>query len=318
MSPLARFNHIALGCAIAAVAGACGHAQPPQAGSATGATASLSSAVRGASPVAEPDPAWQNTLPPGAEVFARLRVAALLRDEHMRALVEPLAKAALARGDARIVLAPVIERADELVVASRADASTDEALLVLVGVRAEVGTDAIHDAHGERAFHEVGRTDRIVEEQTADGVLSLFVLPGRTWVISGGADRLRVRRALLTAKPAPEDDDVVPLAELRLRGSDLVRRIPRLGTGMLADVGTRLDAMHLVVRSFPAEQMIVRLVYPDVDARARAERVLTDVKDAAVRSKKLPWFEKTAVRGDGRNVTLTWELKNVPATAPSL
>lgn len=256
-------------------------------------------------------PVWQTALPQEPELYARIRVATLMRDERLRGLVEPLQRAALPRDEARVVLAPVIDRSEELVVAARGG----NTVIALLGVRADTWPDAIVDPEGQPAFHEVAHTDKIVEQQTRDGNMSLFVLPGRTWIIASGKDRARVRRELVSARPEPPPDDLFAIAELRFRGADLVRQIPQLAAGNLTDIGNHLVAMHLVIERSAGERMMVRLTYAKPADRKRSEDLLLHIKEVATKSGKLPWFASADVVSEDRAVILTWDLTAVKASA---
>jgi hypothetical protein len=258
-------------------------------------------------------PAWENALPRDGELFARMRVAELMRDERLKGLVEPMRKTALARADASIAITPVLDRCDELVVASR----DGEMVIALVGVRADTGPDVIKDRRGDDALHEVGHPEHITEWQTERGEASLFVMPGRVWVIAAGPQRGRVRRALLSPAPSTLEPSEY-LAEMRLRGDQLVRQIPGLGAGQLADVGSHLSTMHVSVRSKQAipiadggveragDRLVVRLDYDQPLDRERAERVLAHVRELARETGKLGWFAPVDIRGESRTITLVW------------
>ena len=61
------------------------------------------------------DASWQGALYAHPDLYVRLDVAKLLRDEELRALVAPMQSAAFGRTDGSLVVLPVIERCDELV-----------------------------------------------------------------------------------------------------------------------------------------------------------------------------------------------------------
>jgi hypothetical protein len=203
----------------------------------------------------------------------------------------------------------VFESCDE-VVFGLGQRGTDDALVVLRGVRADLEPVKLLDDKGGPMWSTIAqpRGKAMEYERTgagaAPGVVdqagqrqdppSLFVLPLRTWVIAMGPARERARDAFLHPldRPAPVRDDAA-LFFVRLDGPSLVAGVPRLRAkgGALEPIGRRLEWVTLALRP-GSEGLVVTFQYAEDGAAAIAESLLRQVVDAvgAEGTEKTKWL----------------------------
>lgn len=271
----------------------------------------------GPKPAAAPAPIDADAVvDPSSPIALAIRPTALRRDEVWGTLVQTLSRLAAARGVIGTRELEAFESADEVHIAVDDASSSSDALdvgagvAVLRGVRADLVPEKMLDGDGKLLFKSGrARGDVTEHEGYADDPVSLFVLPKRTWVVASGRAVSRARAIFADARPrrARLDLDPEALLELRMDGTSLVRRVPRLEKGELA-LGRRLVDARVMLR--PGRGGVVLLLrYADVDAAAWAENTATRVVGAFARRLEGPlaWLGQATVVREGTVVRLRAE-----------
>jgi hypothetical protein len=263
---------------------------------------------------------WQDVVDTMPELLVIVRPQALRQDRVYGPLLARVITAAKQRS--KIVAATqtleTIEDAEEVVFGARPDTRTaaGEMLFVEEGVRADVDPAKLVDDDGSALWSTgpSGPTPELVRERDAQGHpvdASLFVLPGRTWVVVTGAGRARARDAFAhpMQRPAMKLDDAA-LALVRLDGPSLVEHVRGLqDLGTFAAVGRRLKSVMLTLP--PGGQGVVKatFAYADDDAAAFAELTLRQIVGAVSRSAgktpKMAWLGQATVQRPDTRVVVT-------------
>jgi hypothetical protein len=202
------------------------------------------------------------------------------------------------------------ERSDEVVVAM--DASGHDAVVALVGAPADLDPSRLIDTDGRALWKTAGDVRAGVSELSGTGA-SLFVLPGRTWIICTGATASRAREAL--GHPPAHVRTLMPVGEeiarIDIPGDALRQKDARLREGALAPVGRTLQ--RATVSLLPGSEGLVlfQLAYPDAGNAAAAStralevvqafrRKLTDTQKADSWS----WLAAAGVERTDKTVTV--------------
>jgi hypothetical protein len=250
------------------------------------------------------EPHWQDVFETTPELLVVVRAKAAREDR----VYGPLLRRALqlAREHSKAV-APTraleaMSDAEELVLGMRPDPPEDagppsELVLVALGVRADIDPGKLTDDEGHALWEPgpSGRVRELVRERDEHGHsagVSLFELPGRTWVIAEGDARTRARDAFAHPFNRPAVDvDPLALAIVRIDGPSFVARVPALqDLGGLASVGRHLRTVTFVLPPGADRSVRVTLGYLDDDSAALAEVALRELVGAASRSGKTGWL----------------------------
>jgi len=208
-----------------------------------------------------------------------------------------------------------LERADEVILGAY-DAKARDAVVAVRGVPGEIDPARVVDTRGAPLWqHERDLPQGIEELSPSDkgADATLFVLPGRAWVITTGAASVRTRAAFLegvqggTSALGTIDPD--PLLVATLRGDALVRMRPQLAEGPLAPVTRDLERVTLSLEPGPQGQVgevVARFVYGDVPFASRAEPPLREVVAAFTRTydAEAPWLHAITTAQQDRVVVL--------------
>jgi hypothetical protein len=236
----------------------------------------------------------------------------------------------------------VLERADAIDAAMN---DAGEAVCVLRGVPADLDVARVVDEAGRPVWRpvvgDVMRTfDEYEPEPPSDG--TLFVLPGRVWVVASGDARMHAReRFVQGATPAlPLAEGEAGLAVMTIRGSALVQKDPRLRSGVIAPLGRSLARATFELTPGALGVLVTRLDYTDAPAASGAEQTARDIVAAFRRLLEgreqggrpqgelppLSWLAAAGVERKEREVTVRapiprrWldaiALADVPAAAP--
>jgi hypothetical protein len=175
----------------------------------------------------------------------------------------------------------VLERTDEVDAAVN---DAGEAVVILRGVPGDLDVSQVVDESGHAIWRPlVGdvRHSFVEYEPASDADVTLFVIPGRVWVIAAGAARMRTREVLVQgAGVVSFAEGDAGLAVLVIRGSSLVSRDVRLRTGGLAPLGHLLSRASFELTAGAQGVLVARLEYPDDIAASGAEQTAHDVVSA--------------------------------------
>jgi hypothetical protein len=206
-----------------------------------------------------------------------------------------------------------LERADEVVIGSY-DASARDAVVAVRGVPGEVDPAHVVDTRGVALWQHERDLPRGVEELTPSdhgAEASLFVLPGRAWVIAVGTAIVRTRATYVDGGHGAASGlvavDPDSLLVATLRGDALVRIRPQLAEGPLAPVTRDLETVTLSVEPGPQGQVgevAARFIYGDAPFATRAEPPVRDVLAAFTHAyeKKAPWLHAVTIAREDRAV----------------
>jgi hypothetical protein len=219
-----------------------------------------------------------------ADVKVDLRPPAIVRDRVYGPLLRRASALAAGYAGPRTLgttALAALERTDEVLAVTN---DSGEAVVLLRGVPADLEVLRVVDEDGKPVWRPaVGdvRQSYTEYEPTRGSEASLFVLPGRTWVVAAGVARSRTREVLINALGgvswAPGE---ASLASLSIRGAALVRRDARLRTGSLATLGSALVRADFDLTSGAEGVIVTRLVYADAPAATAAEHTAVDVVGA--------------------------------------
>jgi hypothetical protein len=240
--------------------------------------------------------------------FAVLRPKAIREDR----VYGPLLRKAiqLARDRSKVVsairMADSAEDAEEVIFATSGDPEAGgEGLLVENGVRADIDPSKLVDDDGHPLWSAgpPGPLRELLHEgETPERSLSLFELPGRTWVVVPASARERAREVFahprhhhLAAYSAQDPRD---LAFIRLDGPALVshvtalKRAPNIGT-----IGENLGSAVFSLPPGAAHELTLSLHYLDGESASAAETVLRQTFSALGRkgSPALSWLGNARV-----------------------
>lgn len=204
---------------------------------------------------------WEQAIDARDAWLVRARPSALERDPEHGPMFREVLSLAAARAPVRSArLFDAVRRSDEAVLIARGGA---DVTLVLSGVPADLAPERIATDDGAPLFAPPAPGTRIPELSAAapEGDASLFVVPGRTWIVAVGRARSRVREALAiggAGTPLRRDPralvearavgrSVAPLVEAA-RGLGLVRLLGRELVEVAFVVEERRDGLRLVLR----------------------------------------------------------------------
>jgi hypothetical protein len=246
---------------------------------------------------------------------------ALLQDR----VYGPLLKRASELASARVGVAAAgatalvaFERSDEVVLAM--DANGRDAVVGLVGAPADLDPARLIDTEGRPLWRPVGDLRAGVAELASVGTsagagdtASLFVLPGRTWVVATGEAAPRARAAL---EHPPSHVRAIfgageEIARVDLLGATLRQKDARLREGALAPLGSTLDRASVALLPGAEGVVKVELVYPKPEdaalASARAEEVVQAFRRRLTETQKADrwsWLAAAGVERVGRTVNV--------------
>jgi hypothetical protein len=307
------------------------------------------------------EPRWEDVFDTMPELVAVIHPAALRSDPVYGSLLRRAIE--LARQQSRVVAEAraldAMEDAEEVILGLRQDATRDpddpagsegeaDVVVVIRGVRADIDPATLVDGDGRPLWSPgpTGRVRELVRSVAPDGppdvranadAVSLFELPGRTWLIASGDTRLRARGVFARPLGRPplrfggtEEDDAAgkgaseALALVRMDGPALVSRIRALRPrGALGTVGRRLQAVTLELTGTASDptspdarargggsadrDVRATLAYADEDAAAFAEITVSEVLGAIGRKNPndLGWLGSAAVQRPGKRLVLT-------------
>jgi hypothetical protein len=293
------------------------------------------SSLPGSMDVESNEPQWQDAFERTPEMVLVVRPQALLHDRMYGPVLGRCIE--LARQQSRMAVATgaldVMLDATEVIVGARdngtlgqrgaraapgAEDATDDLVVAVRGVRAEIDPAALVD-EGGKAFWAPGPNApssyvrELLRVHDEGGVeASLFELPGRDWVIATGPARMRARDAFSRPSrragvPAPATLQVLDqldhnaLAVARVSGPALVARVGSLRPpSILAPIGHHLTALTITLP--PGDAAIIRatLEYSG-DAAALAEATLRDAFRVLVGNKpaEYAWLQSATVTRTG-------------------
>jgi hypothetical protein len=264
-------------------------------------------ACGGAKPAERPafdrtTPHWEDAFDRTPEILVAVRPQAMARDKVYGPLVKTLSRIVAARAPqaSGTRTMEVFESCEEVIYGVRR-AGSEDAVIVLRGVRADADPARIVDDRGQAMWHPAGGAGRAQELASADEAkpASLFVLPARSWVIAIGEARERARAAFVNPfdRPSPIKDEGALLV-VRLDGPSLVEGVPRLRArgGAFEPVGRRLEFVSLALR--PGNEGVVAMFsYTEEGAAAFAEVALKDLATTVGRegSDKIKWLGEAKI-----------------------
>lgn len=282
--PLARVVIAALALALAG----CGGGEPPP---------------RAARPVVK-QAAWQDAFDGTPEVLGVVRPKALIRDGVYGNLFKTLVRASIAKSALRGTSAmEIVESCDELVfgLVTTPETGRPSGALVLSGVAAAHDPAKLVDEAGQPLFRIRDERATIPEYAPVSGAAgALFVLPGRTWVVTEGAMSARARQAFSApaGRPRPVVDETALFA---VRVGPEIVTAPRYAKSQLfGPVVRRLDSATVALEP-DAKGVRLVLKYTDGDAAAYGEMQLKRVLSAIVESdpKKFAWLGAALMEATG-------------------
>jgi hypothetical protein len=213
-----------------------------------------------------------------------------------------------------------------------AEDATDDLVVAVRGVRAEIDPAALVDEAG-KAFWAPGPNApsayvrELLRVHDEGGVeASLFELPGRDWVIATGPARVRARDAF--SRPSRRADvqatavfqgldqlNQNALAVARISGPALVARVGSLRPpSILAPIGRHLTALTVALP--PGDDAVIRATFEYAgDAAALAEATVRDAIQVLVGTKPVEyaWLQSATVTRTGCCVVVS-----APVPAPLL
>jgi hypothetical protein len=233
----------------------------------------------------------------------------MARDKVYGALVKMLSRIVAARAPqaSGTRTMEVFQSCEEVIYGVRR-AGAEDAVIVLIGVRADVDPARIVDDRGQVMWRSAGGVGRAQELASSDEAkpASLFVLPARTWVVAIGEARERARTAFVNPfdRPSPVKDEGALLL-VRFDGPSLVDGVPRLRArgGALEPVGRRLDFVSLALRP-GNDGVVATFAYSEEGAAAFAEATLKDLATTAQRdgSEKIRWLGEAKIDRQGSTI----------------
>ncbi len=173
----------------------------------------------------------------------------------------------------------VLAEADDVVVAVRGGprGPANDVVVVVAGVPASLDPRRLLTDSGEEAFvprKDVRRDGDVAElvarrDQDSEEPTTLFVVPGRTWIVGVGVGAPRVRSALERSAPATAYlPDPHALASVSL-GADVLDRVRARVGPALAPITRGLVRLTLALSPGVEGRLTAELVY--VDARAASD-----------------------------------------------
>ena len=289
-------------------------------------------------------PRWEDAFDTSADILCVLHPKALLRDPLYGPLLSRISLLASSRSAAVAATRSLdaIESSDEVLVALRTRAENDIAddssagggvMLVLRGVRADIDAANVVDSDGrplwipattnnaKAAFTEYTHQESRALRGGGGGApasttASLFVLPGRTWVVATGPSRDRAREVFVRpqGRPAFKYDESA-LVSIRVDGQSLLESVEKLrSSGQLSAIGKDLRTVAFVLRPNPLEgrgdkrgQAAVEVSYSDEESAAVAEVTMRRVVAVVQRNRVAQfWWMTTAqiTRDDPRIISI--------------
>lgn len=261
-------------------------------------------------PARQDEARWSDALESMPELYVVVRPKALKRDATFGAFFDALMRVARSRHDVggETVVSALADADEVIIAASRSEPG--DLLVVLRGVPGSLDPARVEEG-GHPVFRAVSRADARVPEleavdRRAADPASLFVLPGRTWVLALGPAKQRARDAFgkPTRRPVPNIEPDA-LAALRFDGPSLVhRRTTRArGQSALESLGRKLISMTLAL--LPGKSGLrATLRYEDDDASAWAEHALGRVVEAAAERERLAFLKDAKISRAGNNVVV--------------
>jgi hypothetical protein len=248
-------------------------------------------------------PHWEDAFDRTPDILVVAHPKAMGKDPTYGPLLKSLSRMIAARAPRATGTraAEVFESCEEIVLGLR-ERGTDDAIVVVRGVRADFDASKLVDDAGEVMWSPAGRptggVQELVREKEASPT-SLFVLAERTWVFALGAARERAREAFAHPfnRPTPVKDDLA-LILVRLDGPSLVQAVPRLRSrrGALAPLGQHLSSLALALRP-GKEGLVATFAYDEEGASAVSELLLKQTVEALGRegTDGLKWLGQAAV-----------------------
>ncbi len=236
-------------------------------------------------------PRWEDAFERIPELLAVVHPQALRRDKVYGPLLQRLSQIAATRSTAVAATRSLeaFESCEELIAAMDDEGAS---VLVMRGVRADLDPGKLVDAQGAVLWRtEVGAKIPEYVRQEGTTTASLFVLPGRTWVIAVGDARARAREAFAhpSGRPALKYD-VDALISVRIHGPTLLNHVRQLRTtGQLSTIGAHLGWASIALAPGKDGAIVATLTYTDEESAARAEVTARHVLDV-MRDKDIPRF----------------------------
>ena len=264
------------------------------------------------------EPRWQDVVDTMPELLVVLHPQALKQDRVYGPLLRRAIELARDRSTVVAAISPLETAVDaeEVVYGAHPDTRDlpAEELIVERGVSASIDPGKLVDGAGHPIWSAgpSGPVRELVIDRDPSGHpvnVSLFELPGRTWVMASGGARTRARDAFAHPmhRPAMELDPAA-LILVRFDGPSLVAHLHALqDLGALGAVGRRLRSATLTLPPGTTGAVKATLAYADEDAAAFAEVTLRQVVDAAGRSKRpgIVWLGSATVERPDKRVVLT-------------
>jgi hypothetical protein len=264
------------------------------------------------------EPRWQDVVDTIPELLVVLHPQALKQDRVYGPLLRRAIELARDRSTVVAAISPLetAEDAEEVVYGAHPDTRDlpAEELIVERGVSASIDPGKLVDDAGHPIWSAgpSGPVRELVIDRDSAGHpvnVSLFELPGRTWVMASGGARTRARDAFghPMHKPAMELDPTA-LILVRFDGPSLVSHLRALqDLGSLGAVGRRLRSATLTLPPGSDRAVKATLAYADEDAAAFAEVTLRQVVEAAGRSKRpgFVWIGSATVERPDKRVIIT-------------
>lgn len=222
-------------------------------------------------------PQWQDVFDETPEVYAVVRPQTMKRDAVFGNFAKVLARLADARSGIGQSMLAVMESSEEVVFGVQrgaGDGDGSSTVLVLRGVPASVDPAKVADGPGRPLLRLVDERASVAEyaEENASrrSPASVFVLPGRVWVITMGPVSARAREAFAHpfGRPVPRID---PQALIAIRVDERVFRSRSLENNKVVGPLVRKLVSATLALEAGKGGMSLSLQYEDDDASAWAE-----------------------------------------------
>jgi hypothetical protein len=217
-----------------------------------------------------------------ADVKVTLHPPAVVRDRVYGALLRRASSLAAAYAGPRTLgttALAALERTDEV------DAAVNDAgetIVILRGVPGDLDVLHVVDEAGRPVWRPIVGDLRHTFAEYApvtEADATLFVLPGRVWVVASGDARMHTREVLIDG-PATFAEGDPGLAVIAIRGSALLRRDPRLRSGPLSPLGRSLLRASFELTPGAQGVLVARLDYNEDLAASGAEKTARDIVSA--------------------------------------
>lgn len=222
-------------------------------------------------------PQWQDVFDETPELYAVVRPQAMKRDAVFGNFAKTLSRMADAQSGIGQSMLAVMESCDEVVLGLQrgaGDADASSTVLVLRGVPASVDPAKVADGPGRPLLRLVDERASVAEYAEASGSrrspASVFVLPGRVWVITMGPASTRAREAFAHpfGRPVPRID---PAALIAIRVDERVLRTRSLENNKVVGPLVRKLVSATLALEAGKGGMTLSFQYEDDDASAWAE-----------------------------------------------